>query len=277
MGECSFGFLCGRSITANFCLEISGSICISFLVSHPVASCKAVYPTLPRFVCGAVHAPWAGTGCWSWAHLLRCENTLVPAASQSCLTASQTLCTKSNQSSPGKPALNFEYFGNWSAVVAIRKLSSLLIDIMSRVYVEITAVKWVFLLWIVGFVLGVFNPANKHGTERKGKLFALFSGTKYWENREFSSCLSFASTSCFFLFSLNVQPSQGNAFTLQHCGIFTSLWCIVRKSIQYRHCYPYLCIFWNSIAMILLVFFFFFFSSCLLFYLMFVLSDCFGN
>lgn len=136
MGNCSFGFLCGRSIMANFYSEISGSIRISF------QSCVSS----PSQVCGAADAQGAGTGCWSWAHLLYCENTLLQAASQSCLTASQTLCTKSKQSSPRKPALNVEYLGNCSAVVAIRKLSLVL---SANCYYEwgahrdTTAVKWI--------------------------------------------------------------------------------------------------------------------------------------
>lgn len=89
-------------------------------------------------VWGAVDAcPGSSTGLLSWMHLSCCENTLAQAASQSsCLTAGQTLHTKSKQSS-GKPALNFEYFGTCFAVVAIREVPSLLIFIMSGEYTEI--------------------------------------------------------------------------------------------------------------------------------------------
>lgn len=136
MGECGFGFLCGRSIMANLCSEIRGSICISFLVTPPCFAQSCV--SSPSQVHGAVHPPGAGVGRWSRAHPPQFENTVAQAASQSsCLTASQTLYTKSKHSSPGKPALNFEYFGDCFATVAIRKLSSLLIDNMSGVYTEI--------------------------------------------------------------------------------------------------------------------------------------------
>lgn len=50
------------------------------------------------------------------------------------------------------------------------------------------------------FTLKVFSPEGKKmKMGEKGKLLALFSGTKYWESRDFSRCLSFVSTSCFFL------------------------------------------------------------------------------
>jgi len=52
-------------------------------------------------------------------HLPRFENSISQAASQSCLTASQALHTKTKQASPRKPALDFERFGDYFAVKAI--------------------------------------------------------------------------------------------------------------------------------------------------------------
>lgn len=134
------------------------------------------------------------------------------------------------------------------------------------------------------FVLEVFNPEEKKWSwERKGKLHALFSGTKYWESRDFSSCLSFVSTSCFFL-SFDCVAFLGAMLLLStsmvylhgplvHCEEIHLVQTLLSLSLlcygtEYRYnnfmfVFGFVCSFvWG-----------FLFS----FYLMFVLADCFSN
>lgn len=79
------------------------------------------------------------------------------------------------------------------------------------------------------FALEVFTPVEKKCSwERKRKLLALFSGAKYWESRDFSRCLSFVSSSCFFSFFWLCSLPRSSAFTFHQHGVsslaFGALW-----------------------------------------------------
>lgn len=93
------------------------------------------------------------------------------------------------------------------------------------------------------FALEVFTPVEKKCSwERKRKLLALFSGAKYWESRDFSRCLSFVSSSCFFL-SFGCVAFLGAVLLLSTSMVYLH-WPLVHCEKIYLvqgHCYPYLC------------------------------------
>lgn len=189
---------------ANFCSEISGSICSSFSVRHLELHPKPCVLPFPGTWCSARSR---GRG---WLLRLRAPAILWKHPRSSCQSVflsdscpDAVYKTKTVFSQTACPEFwilwwLLRYSSNKESVLAASWYYE------CDVHRDTTAVKLESLLWIVGFMLVGFNVVNEHGTERlRGKLFALFSCTKYWESREFSSCLSSASASR-FLFSLNV-------------------------------------------------------------------------
>lgn len=149
----------------------------------------------------------AALGCWSWMRLPHWENTLVRAASQSCcLTAGQTLQTKSKQSSPGKPALNFEYFGVWFSVS--NKESALTVNLYYEwdVHRDTTAVRlepFCFALPFC-FTLVVFNPVLKNGAGRGRENCLPFSEVQNIERAEIFQVVCLLPVHHAFFFPLTV-------------------------------------------------------------------------
>lgn len=238
--------------------QIPGSICISFPASHTVLCTKlwksSANPALPTCVV-LMHTQGQSVGRWSCVHLPRFGNTVIQAASQSCcLTASQAPCTKTKQSSPRKTALDFECFGDCFAVVAIRKLPSQLIDVVWGVYTEV----WQlcndclfasnYRLHVSIFLMQWLNVELRE----EGKI-GLFSGTKYWDSRDFSRCLSFGTKSyfCLFVFFECATFPETMFLLCSICAVFNGLWSIMKNSTDTAIIISVLL--WNSTGLIILV------------------------